>query len=212
MKTIKHCIEMFITFFLGWLFCFSAQAASYDMEPALDYTLKSAVSYQVNTSQTPTGHHKFEVVLEDVDGEKQSFAFYCVKGSRTLVARYNAKDVHGEYSNWASDIAIQWYPDSALKARELFMEQDKDILIVGRTNTNLRQTFADLRNHGVGRFAFVAYNNGMNGQITTNVISFTMSPKMADEMSKKMMALDYGQACDEATGPNAVTSDVGQVH
>lgn len=212
MKTIKHYIEMFITFFLGWLFCLSVQAASYDTEPALDYDLVPAIAYQVNTGKTGTGHQKFEVVLKSASGESQSFAFYCVKGNRTLVARYDAKDVYGEYTNWASDVAIQWYPETATKARELFMSSEADTLIVGRTNTNLREALVNLRNNGTGKFTFVAYNNGMNGQITTNVISWTMTPEMADAMSNEMMKLDYGQACDAATGPNAVSSDVGQTH
>ncbi|WNV45941.1 hypothetical protein [Aeromonas phage AerS_266] len=210
MKTIKHYIELLLSFLL--LVSAGVNATSAD-GPELNYQLQPAVKWEVVTSLSPTQHHGIGIRGTNELGEEQTFKLFCRKGNPMLVATYDAKDVKGEYSDWGTDIAIQWYPETANKARDLFMDAQDDLMVPGLAGTNLRETMIEVKRRGEnGGFAFIVYNVGMQGQITTNVVSFVYPVGAAKALSEAIMKQDYGMACDTATGGEQMSTQISQKH
>lgn len=210
MKTIKHYIELLLSFLL--LVSTGVKALSED-GPELVYQLQPAVKWEIITSITPTQHFQIGIKGTNELGEEQTFSLFCRKNNPALLANYDAKDVQGEYSNWGTNIAIQWYPQNTTQAQELFINDQYDLMIPGRNKLNLRESMIEVKNRGEnGYFAFVVYNVGMQGQITTNVVSYLYPVEVAKQFTQAMMKQDYGMACDAATGSENVMVTINQTH
>ena len=208
METIKEIAKAILSIIL-FGFSLGAHALSAD-GPAYDYNLQKAESGTTAVRTTDTGHKGFLIYPTDQNGNKQIFGIYCRRGDPKLVVRYSAKDVNGEWSNYATDFAIQWYPPGSLKARELFEHQEMDMLIAGRTTINIYDTLDAIAKHGKGMFTFTMFNTGMQGQITTNVVSLTLPPQAAEELIERFASVDDGHTCDEATGKGNTKVNVAQ--
>lgn len=194
MKTIVQAFVFWtIMLISGTVFALSADA------PPVDHKLVNAIAYKVEIGKGQNGFDVMQVTLiGNTTKDKQSFKFFCKQASPNLIVAHNVPDENGEMSEWANSLAIQYYEPNETMARDLFMSE-KDLLIVGKTPSNLRETLGKLAKKNKGHFTFTLFSTGMHGEITTNVISKNIPVQAAQGMLDKMAKMSYGAACDLST-------------
>lgn len=174
----------------------SVQALSADAPP-VDWTLNKATLTKVGVGQGSKGY-TYLTIKSGQGNLDQTIELYCKRGNPNLYISHNVVDVKGEKSEWATNMAIQYYAPGETKARDLFVS-DEDFLIVGRQGVNMREALAEISKYSEGYFTFTFFSTGMHGEIFTNVISNAMEPSDAKRILDQMGQVDPF-VCDTATG------------
>ena len=173
-------------------------AMSADPKP-IDYSIRGAEAIKTQTWVNKRGESVLNIELSK-GIQKQNVYFVCSKGSSDYGVMYDFLDIRGQPTDYATGMAIQYYPKGqGNKARLVYDDWDNNLVLSDRRNATFTQAMDRGSKLKGGSIVFAFYSTDNYEQGTPTAYSWSMPVEdFVNDVNGVVKGEKFDGACDHA--------------
>lgn len=173
-------------------------AMSPDPKP-IDYSIRGAEAIKTQTWVNKRGESVLNIELSK-GIQKQNVYFVCSKGSSDYGVMYDFLDIRGQPTDYATGMAIQYYPKGqGNKARLVYDDWDNNLVLSDRRNATFTQAMDRGSKLKGGSIVFAFYSTDNYEQGTPVAYSWSISvEEFVKNINEAVKGGGFDGACDHA--------------